>query len=863
MSDRFEEDRTETHYVLTVGTEVGHYRILERIGSGGMGDVYVAEDSQLDRKVALKFLSQRLCQDEDCRRRFRREAQAAAGLSHPNIVTIHDVGEYRGRPFIAMEYIEGRSLREVVKNEELAIDQAMNLTAQVCEGLQAAHDAGVVHRDVKPSNILVDSHGRARLIDFGLAAVLRDERLTKAGSTLGTVGYMSPEQARGQKVDQRSDVFSVGAVLYELITGRRPFRGEDEAATLHAITHDIPEPLARYRSRVPEELQRLVGKALEKNPEARYQHVDDLRVDLVRLALQADTSVGSVRPVARGRRLWWYPATAALLALIVILWWVIPLGRRGSASALKHLVVLPFTDLGDVSTSRAIGDGLMETLSSKLTQMEQFHGALLVVPASEVRENQVAGVRQARKVFGVTHAVTGSVQQHSDRIQITLNLVDTRSERQLHSAVFDEALYDISGLVDSSVTELARMLEIQLRPGERRVLSAGVTASPGAYYSYLQARGHLQRHHHDENPESIDSAIYCFDDAVRRDPHYALAYAGLGEAYWHKYNLSMDVQWAEPAIEYSRHAAELSDQLSPVYVTLGLTHNGTGRYDDAVRYFQQALAIDSLNRGAYVGLAEAYESLGKFSEAESTYLRAIELKPESWGGYFDLGMSYAYAGRYEDALRWLREAELLAPDAVLPCNDLGGLYLYLGHTEEAMALLQRSLEIEPNYSAYSNLGIIYETQDLDSDAADMYERALNLDDRDYRVWINLADVLPDQEHEKALAAYRRAIQLAEEHREINPNDPWLLCHLAHCYAATGEFSRALASAQQAVELAPETGEILVRAGLVYETSGNRQEAQTLIGKALAHGYSKDELKEMEELHDLMADPRMDSLVMEN
>jgi serine/threonine protein kinase len=480
MGDHFEEDRTETHYVLTVGTEVGHYRILEVIGAGGMGEVYLAEDSQLDRKVALKFLPHHLCQDEDCRRRFRREAQSAAGLSHPNIVTIHDVGEFQGRPFIAMEYIEGRSLRDVIRTGELELGTAVSLVAQVCEGLQAAHVAGVVHRDVKPSNILVDSHGRARLIDFGLAAILRDERLTKAGSTLGTVGYMSPEQARGQNVDQRSDVFSVGVVLYEMITGRRPFRGEDEAATLHAITHDIPEPLARYKSKVPDELQRIIGKALEKNPEARYQHLDDLRVDLTRLALEADVTTRSVRPTASRRRLWLYPATAVLLAVIVVLWWVIPLGRSGSASSLKHLVVLPFADLGDLTTTQAIGDGLMETLSSKLTQMEQFHGSLLVVPASEVRENKVSSVRQARKVFGVTHAVTGSVQQHSDRIQITLNLVDTRTERQLHSAIFDEATADISSLVDSSVAELARMLEIQLRPGERKVLSTGGTTTPGA-----------------------------------------------------------------------------------------------------------------------------------------------------------------------------------------------------------------------------------------------------------------------------------------------------------------------------------------------------------------------------------------------
>ncbi|MCK4657109.1 MAG: serine/threonine protein kinase, partial [candidate division Zixibacteria bacterium] len=268
-----EDDRTRSYVALGPGSNVSHYKIERRIGSGGMGEVYLAEDTALKRGVALKFIPTHLMSVEGARARFKREAQSAAALNHPNIITIYEVSEYQGRPFFAMEHIEGPSLRDLIKGKELSLSKVLDFAVQISEGLREAHEKGVVHRDIKPSNIVLDKKGRCVILDFGLAVALGDEKLTKTGSTLGTVGYMSPEQAEGGHTDHRSDMFSFGVLIYEMLTCQQPFYRETEAATLQAIVNSKPEPMARFKSDVPEDLQRIVDKALEKDPEMRYQHV--------------------------------------------------------------------------------------------------------------------------------------------------------------------------------------------------------------------------------------------------------------------------------------------------------------------------------------------------------------------------------------------------------------------------------------------------------------------------------------------------------------------------------------------------------------------------------------------------------------
>ncbi|UCC45559.1 MAG: serine/threonine protein kinase, partial [Candidatus Zixiibacteriota bacterium] len=296
-----EDDHTRTHIVLTEGTMVSHYRIISKIGAGGMGEVYLAEDTKLDREVALKFLPPHLCQDEDCRSRFKREAQAAAKLDHPNIVTIYEVSEYQGRPYFSMQLVEGQSLRELLKGKELDFDRIVQLAIQICDGLGAAHDKNIVHRDIKPSNIVIDAYGRPKILDFGLAAIQGSEHLTKTGSTLGTVKYMSPEQVQGKEVDHRSDLFSFGVVLYETITGHSPFARDNDMATGQAILSFDPEPLAKYRSNLPDLLQSILSKLLEKDPSTRYQSAAGVISDLKRLLRSTESAIAT-GALARPRR---------------------------------------------------------------------------------------------------------------------------------------------------------------------------------------------------------------------------------------------------------------------------------------------------------------------------------------------------------------------------------------------------------------------------------------------------------------------------------------------------------------------------------------------------------------------------------
>ncbi len=860
-------DKTQTHVILTKGTMVTHYRIIEKIGAGGMGEVYLAEDTRLIRNVALKFLSPYLCQDKDFRSRFTREAQAAAKLDHPNIVTIHEVSEFQGRPFFAMQYIEGQSTRECIESGVRSSGQVVDFVIQICDGLRAAHHSGIIHRDIKPANILIGRDGRPKLLDFGLAMVEGSEKLTKPGSIAGTVGYLAPEILKGKQADQRTDIFSLGVVIYELFTGQQPFRRGSEAATINAILNETPEPLG---ADVPVGLQKIVDKTLDKNPVTRYQHIDDLLTDLSQVKHDTHSPwIGgwSKVPPTSLRRIRLYPKLVGSLALVVLLMlWYSGKGRDvfywlgfGGVPNTIHLAVLPFTNIGGTASSQAFCDGLLETLTSKLTLLEQYQGPLWVVPASEVREVEIASPSGARRAFGATLAVTGSFQYLDSSVRLTLNLVDTKTDRQLRSSIIDDSMISLSALQDSTMIKLVRMLEVELQPKDFHLLTEGGTNVPEAYNLYLQGRGYLQRF---QKVENIDTAIVMFQNAVAKDPQYALAYAGLGEAYWRKYEVYGDQRALDLSIYNSQHAVELNDQLTPVYITLGLVHSGTGRYEQAIEDFGNALTLDSVSHRALRGLATVYESLGRLDSAESIYRRVVELKPDYWSGNLDLGFFYVTQGRREDALDQARKVQELEPDGFVAWNNLGALYYYLDLWSDARAMWERSLEIEPNYGAYSNLGSIHYMEGRYVDAAYMCEQALEANDRDYLVWGNLASAYYwiAGKRQKSLATYRRAIQMAEEQRNLHPQELTILSALAEYYAAIKDTTKALSFAQEAISIAPNDVEVMITMGLVNEWLGKRDAALNWVTEALQHGYELKYVESLPIFQQLLTDPRLHDLL---
>ena len=834
-----------------------------------MGEVYLASDTKLGRDVALKLLPEEFAHDRYRMQRFIREAQAASAINHPNVCVIHEVGETEdGRSFIAMEYVEGESLSAKIGGQPLAPKEIVDIGMQVADGLSEAHAKGIVHRDIKPSNIAITPRGQAKILDFGLARISPPSRQiptedrstqvkTETGILLGTVDYMSPEQALGRELDARSDIFSLGVVLFEMATGRRPFSSNNPLETIDRIAHAEPETITTLNPKMPAELQSIVSKCLKKDPKQRYQSARELMQELATLA----TLKEEVRPKLH-RRL--TMALACFSVLLVLL--SIPSTRRvisewwGLIPSEKRLAVLPFRVVGDDPDSKVLSDGLMEHITGKLSQLQQFHETLIVIPAADVRERRITSPSEARAAFGVTLAITGSVQREGSRVRLRMSLDDAKTLRQLRSSVDDYLRTGLS-LQDDVIVKLVDMLNLELRPKMQQVLAAGRTNVPGAYDFYLQGLGYLERH---DKVENLDLAAQLFERALQSDPDYTLAYAKLGELYWRKYKATLDTQWIESAVAKSQKAAELNDQLSSVHVTLGLIYTGKGWHDRALAEFQRALNLDPDDNDALRGLASTYEESGNRKQAEETYLRAIALKPGYWGGYARLARFYYSQRRYEDALSYYTRVIDLTPDSYRAYSDRGAMYVALERREEARRDLERSLEIQPSYGAYSNLGSLYFSDERYSDAAAKYAKALEFNAKDYRLWGNLASAYfwtPEEDRKtEARSAYEQAALLAEGTLKVNPQDASVLTNLSQYYAMLGRRDKAIPFLSRALELTPTDNKLAFRAAEIHEQLGDRQMALKFIARALALGYSKAVIERSPNLRQLRADPGFQNLL---
>ncbi|HJS59462.1 MAG TPA: tetratricopeptide repeat protein [Vicinamibacteria bacterium] len=872
-----------------IARRFAHYEVVEKLGSGGMGDVYRARDLKLGRDVAIKFLPARFSADRMRLARFEQEARAASALNHPNLVTVHDVDRTTdGHPFIVMELVKGQTLRQALTpGKPLVTRRALELAAQATEGLAKAHAAGIVHRDLKPENLMITEDGFVKILDFGLAKLMVSDAdseadtaehraqdsatadeiaspQTGAGVVLGTTGYMSPEQARGRAVDYRADQFSCGSILYEMATGARAFRRESVAQTLTAIIEDDPEPIPTLNPRCPPPFRWIIERCLKKDPGERYASTLDLARELRTVCdrLEETSAAGGLAaPVAIARRLRKNALRTALgvtllAAAVAAAWGPLSAWLEGqTVPPQKHLAVLPFSITGEEPVGRALGDGLVETLASKLTRLEGVGDQLWIVPMSEVRAAGVASASAARRAFGVTLVVTGNAQLAKDRVRVTANLVDARTLRQVRStAPLDMPLSDASLLQDSMVGAVAGLLELELDSGARRLIEQGGTQVAGAYDHYLRGRGHLVRY---DDPQSLDLAIGAFQQAIQQDPRFALAYAGLGEAYWRQYEL----QWRSESVELAQKACQralaINDLLAPVHVTLGLVRLGAGRAEEAIGDFERALALEPGSAEAQLGLAKAQVAVGRLGDAEATYRKAIDRKPSYWGGYNDLGVFFVHHQRYAEAVAPFSKVIELTPDNPRGYSNLGAVYLYMDRTVEAETMLQRSVAVSPTADALSNLGALQFSGGRYRDAARTLERAATRAPNDYLVWRNLAAAYfwTPGEREKARATYERAVQLAEKESQVNPQDPGLQLRLADCLSQLGKTAEARARLKQALARAPTDAGLMVLAGTVFEQLGDRPRALEWIGRAVGSGYPVAEIKSDPALAALMDDPR--------
>lgn len=868
-----------------IGQTISHYKILDKLGEGGMGIVYKARDTKLDRTVALKFLPKHLTSSVKDKQRFIREAKAAAALNHPNICTIYNVDEHKGDPFIVMEIIEGKNLREILKTEKVELRTIVEYTIQIAAALREAHSKGIIHRDIKCDNLMVTPGGRIKVMDFGLAKLKGSVQVTKSGKTVGTISYMSPEQVRGEEVDERSDIWSVGIVLYELLTGKLPFKGDYDHAVMYSILNADPTPASDVTNSIPPELEEIINRCIAKDPTDRYQSAADLSKDLqiVREIVSSDEKKSAVQHdgnlIQRQMYKRRYILAGSTAVAVILLLMVMFVPDREilqdefadyPVTESIRLMVLPFTNIGGDPDRQMFCDGLVETITSNLSQIEQDYPDLWVVPA-QVHEDLsifptddgqfhfIKSPGEAHRTFGVNYAVTGSLQPVGDQLRLTVHLIDAKNLRQVNSRQIDVEAIDVVALHDKSVELLLTMLNLELGPETREIMKAGYTTVPTAFELYIQGIGNLRRF---ERIENIDAAIELFRQSVETDPQFALAYAGLGQAYWRKYEYTGESEWLEKADEHALKAHDLNNELTQVNITLGMINRGTGQYELAIENFNNVLAVDPTNADAYRELARVYESVGDINEAESTNKRAIRLKPDDWAGYGALGTFYFRHNRYDEAIEQFRKVIEITPDNHHGYSNLGAMFYFQGQYDEARGMFEKSLELSETFDATSNLGTLYYIQGKYGEAAQMYKRALDIHDGHYMVWGNLGSAYywtPD-ERDKAYPVYEHAIELAEDLKRNNPSDYYVLIDLAGYSEKLGKKEDAKVYIYKALELSQDNTVIMFSAGTILERLGEREEALNWIMKAIENGHSKSEIMNQPELQELINDERFQEFV---
>ncbi len=786
-----DDDKTRSFTALTAGVVVTHYEIISRIGAGGMGEVYLAEDTELKRKVALKFLSPHLCQDEDCQARFKREARAAAALKHANIITIHEVSEFDGRPFMVMEYIEGRSLRDIIKEKKLSINDVINLTMQICAGLNEAHKAGIVHRDIKPSNILLDKNNQPIILDFGLATIKGGEKITKTGSTLGTIGYMSPEQIKGGKTDHRSDLFSLGVVIYEIITGRQPFYHESEAATTNAILNEDPEPIARFKSGTTSEMQRIMDKILSKDASTRYQTAADIAADLKRLS-------SVVAPQKKSKMVWYVTAAAVLAALIGYFAVDNFMSHKmtGNEDWINSVAVLVFRDLSPEGDQEWFCEGMTDEIIGRLSSIPQLKVTSM---QSMLRfKGTDLDLKVIGKELGVTNILEGNIQKSGDRIRVRAQLIRTEDNAHIWSERYEQDIMDVFKIQDEISYAISEVLETTLLGGKEIFASRRGTENLEAYNNYLQGRYFWRK----RTQDGIKKALEYFQRAVDVDPNFALAWSGLSDAYAFQFDITFKYRpEAIPnAIRAARKAVELDSILAETHASLGLalykdgniaaaleeykialdinpqyvwTHIWYGdamashmrRKDVKIEHLKKAVVLDPLNIDALSNLADVLSDSGLYAEAETHYLKVIEIVPENVLYRINLAESYKQAGQYEKMVETYENAIEISPFHWRLYQNYANAEFGLGHEAEARGVFENLIKALPDsvnsYHLYGNW--LYHTP------------------RDY---------------EQSVINLKKAI-------ELNPQCDESYNVMAYAYRGIDDFDRAIESVNKAIEIAPE------------------------------------------------------------
>ncbi|HZR23065.1 MAG TPA: protein kinase [Vicinamibacterales bacterium] len=845
---------------LVPGTRLGPYELVALLGRGGMGEVYRATDARIGRTVAIKILSADAARQDERRIRFEREARAVGRLNHPNICALYDVGSQDGVEYLVMEYLQGETLSSRLRRGPLPFDEALRHAAALAEAVARAHQEGIVHRDIKPSNVMLTDSG-LKLLDFGLAK-LRDQldvpalvgdlstvdgvrppdNISSTGTIVGTFAYMAPEQLEGHPCDARTDLFSLGLVLFEMFTGRHPFAKTSEAEVVHAILYGEPESLLEASRNATADLDRAVGLCLKKRPQDRWQSAADLARDLAWSASGSRGSGTAATPATRRRR--WLEVTAAAIVIVAAVA-AAYVGWQRQAKTVRSLVVLPCTSAND-SQAQAYCDGLADTLSAKIAPLVLARG-LQLTSTFEVRQRGVANASAARASFGATLILEGAILRAGETMRINYALVDADSSRQLDAVSLTAAASDPFSVQDRVTEWAVTALELKLNGPEREALTAHETQVPGAHELYLQGRGYLLDY---EKPGHVDTAIDLFTRAIALDAKYALAFAGVGSAYWQKYTATKDPSWVPLARDACDRALGLDAAAPAGYVCRGTVRLGTGEYTAAADDFARAVDREPTNDEAYLGLARAQQGAGNVSAAEQTYRRAVDLRPQYWATHEWLAIFYRDQARYGESVQQYQAAVSLTPDNARAYYALGGVYLLLGRYEDAIGAFRKSVSLGPTPGAYANWGVAYYYLRRFPESASMLEEACRLAP-DARRLGNLARAYYwAGDKTQATVTFERAIADGERELAVNPHDVDLHLLMAEYMAKLGRRSESLAhldAAQVAHETDPHR---LFFAALAYNSLHDEARALHLLSQAVDRQLPPAELTAWPDLDNL-------------
>jgi eukaryotic-like serine/threonine-protein kinase len=808
--------------VIAPGSDFGpRYRIEALLGQGGMGRVYKAYDKDLDRTVAIKVVREGAIGQSDALKRFKQELVLASKISHKNILRIHDMGDVGGLRFISMAYVEGQDLQHIIRdNPKMPMDRVLKFTQQIAEALAAAHAEGVVHRDLKPQNLLVDKNDQIYVCDFGLAKSFEEGAIgmTRTGAFLGTPRYMSPEQVEGKPADGRADLYALGLIIYEMVTGDVPFTGESTLKVMYQRIQEKPKSPKLLNPDLPNWLVRLIMRCLEREPDARYQNAYEILADLQgsnsmnmsrsgmsRSGISRSGSQSVIIQIPEFANRKWVWAVGGVIALLLLALAIPPVrhlipglgkgsgagaGDTSSASGIppissgRFVAILPLKILGDENQLGYLAQGIEEALSAKLFQLK---GVRVTSADAASKVDQKQSLQKIARNLGANMLIQGMVQGNGDKIRVILNLEDVANGKRVWSQQFDGVPADLFTLEDSIYSQVITAMDINPTNEESANNALRPTQNVAAYDLYLRGRSSLRG----QDVKSIQASLDFFNQALKQDPKFALAYTGIADASLNMYGLTKESFWTQKALGAAQEAEQLNSNLPEVHSTLGSVYNATGKYSEAIAELQRAITLAPNSDGSYRRLGDTYLVSGNGQQAIANFQKALELNPYFWVNQDELGNAYFQLGNYPKALEAFKQITVLEPDNDAGYENVGNVYLTQGKYQESIPYFQKALQIEPVSLTYSNLGTAYFFLKQYTNAAAMFEKAVALTPNDTVLMVNLADAYRwSDQADKARATYEKAIALGFKELQTNPQSADVMAQIALSYAKTGNIQQA-------------------------------------------------------------------------